>query len=152
MIRNLKIEKILIKEETEWDDSRNYSDDEDFSDWDPSKDDEEEEEGGEVYSNEEENSDEEDHLCYLIRSMFTNYGITAQVDRDELDLSVYIFLEKKEKMKNILKAFDVVYKLKKDILPQYDSEMELYESKQGYPIFKFDFFYGYGDKDDNAPF
>ena len=33
-----------------------------------------------------------------------------------------------------------------------DSEMELYESKQGYPIFKFDFFYGYGDKDDNAPF
>ena len=97
MIRNLKIEKILIKEETEWDDSRNYSDDEDFSDWDPSKDDEEEEEDGEVYSNEEESSDEEDHLCYLIRSMFTNYGITAQVDRDELDLSVYIFLEKKEK-------------------------------------------------------
>jgi hypothetical protein len=30
--------------------------------------------------------------------------------------------------------------------------MELYESKQGYPIFKFDFFYGYGDKDDNLPF
>ena len=55
-------------------------------------------------------------------------------------------------MKNILKAFDVVYKLKKDILPQYDSEMELYESKQGYPILSFQFIHGKGDHDDNLPF
>jgi len=142
---------LLKINETNWDDSRNYTydDDDDFDKDVPKYQDEEEEE--ESYS-EESSDDEEDHLCYLIRSMFNNSGINAQVERDDLDLTVYVFLQQKERMKSILKTFDVVHKLKKDILPQYDSEMELYESKQGYPIFKFDFFYGYGDKDDNLPF
>jgi hypothetical protein len=143
---------LLKINETNWDDSRNYTydDDDDFDKDVPKYQDEEEEE--ESYSEETSNDDEEDHLCYLIRSMFNNSGINAQVERDDLDLTVYVFLQQKERMKSILKTFDVVHKLKKDILPQYDSEMELYESKQGYPIFKFDFFYGYGDKDDNLPF
>lgn len=115
------------------------------------QDDEEEEERDYPEQNIDE-MDEEEHLCYLIRSMFTNYGLNAQVHRDDLDLTIYIFLKSVEKMKNILKVFDVVSKLKRDILPQYDSEVELYESKQGFPVFKFDFYYGVGDKDDNLPF
>lgn len=144
MIKNLKFKTIsIIDEKTEWDDSRNYSDDEDYIDWNSSN-----------YRNKDvdssdSDSSEEDHLCYLIRTMFTNYGITAQVDRDELDIAVYIILDKREKMKNILKSFDVVYKLKKDILPQYESEMELYESKEGLPILSFQF---YNEKSDNLPF
>ena len=146
---------LLRMNETNWDDARNYSynddDDEDFDKDVPKYQEEEEEES---YFSEEpsDDDDEEDHLCYLIRSMFNNSGINAQVERDDLDITVYVFLQRKERMKSILKTFDVVHKLKKDILPQYDSEMELYESKQGFPIFKFDFFYGYGDKDDNLPF
>jgi hypothetical protein len=145
---------LLRMNETNWDDARNYSynddDDEDFDKDVPKYQEEEEEES--YFSEEPSDDDEEDHLCYLIRSMFNNSGINAQVERDDLDITVYVFLQRKERMKSILKTFDVVHKLKKDILPQYDSEMELYESKQGFPIFKFDFFYGYGDKDDNLPF
>lgn len=144
---------LLKINETNWDDSRNYTyDDDDDFDKDVPKFGEEEEEEESYFSEEPTDDEDEDHLCYLIRSMFNNSGINAQVERDELDLSIYVFLERKERMRSILKAFDVVHKLKKDILPQYDTEMELYESKQGYPIFKFDFFYGYGDKDDNSPF
>jgi len=148
------LHKYILKiNETNWDDARNYSyDDDDFDSDVPKWSEEEEEEEESYFSEEPTDGDEEDHLCYLIRSMFSNYGINAQVERDELDITVFVFLEMKERMKNILKTFDVVHKLKKDILPQYDSEMELYESKQGYPIFKFDFFYGTGDKDDNLPF
>ncbi len=148
------LHKYILKiNETNWDDARNYSyDDDDFDSDVPKWSEEEEEEEESYFSEEPTDEDEEDHLCYLIRSMFSNYGINAQVERDELDITVFVFLEMKERMKNILKTFDVVHKLKKDILPQYDSEMELYESKQGYPIFKFDFFYGTGDKDDNLPF
>ena len=50
------------------------------------------------------------------------------------------------------KAFDVVYKMRKDILPQYDSQMELFETKSGHPVLSFEFYYDSGDKDDNAPF
>jgi len=144
---------ILKLNETNWDDARNYSYDDDDYDKDSPKYEEEEEEEESYFSEEpSDDDDEEDHLCYLIRSMFSNSGIIAQVERDDLDITVFVFPQKKERMKNILKTFDVVHKLKTDILPQYDSEMELYESKQGYPIFKFDFFYGSGDKDDNLPF
>jgi FtsZ-interacting cell division protein YlmF len=144
---------ILKLNETNWDDARNYSYDDDDYDKDSPKYEEEEEEEESYFSEEpSDDDDEEDHLCYLIRSMFSNSSIIAQVERDDLDITVFVFPQKKERMKNILKTFDVVHKLKTDILPQYDSEMELYESKQGYPIFKFDFFYGSGDKDDNLPF
>lgn len=149
----MKLHKyILTLKESKFDDARNYSyDDDDDFDKDVPRWEEEEEEGS-YFSEEPSDEDEEDHLCYLIRSMFNNYGINAQVERNDLDITVYVFLQMKERMKNILKTFDVVNKLKKDILPQYDSELELYESKQGYPIFRFDFFYGTGDKDDNLPF
>jgi len=142
MIKNLKIVKYKINEDIE--------EEEDFSDefndykYEPLDYDD--------YSEDISDEDEEDHLCYLIRSMFNNYGLNAQVERNDLDLTINIFLERKERMKNVLKVFDVVYKMRKDILPQYDSQMELFETKSGYPVLSFEFYYDSGDKDDNAPF
>lgn len=138
MIKNLKIEKYVINEK--------ISEEEFYDD-----------EGFDYGDNEHEHygitdEDEEDHLCYLIRSMFNNYGLNVSVERNELDITINLFLERKERMKNILKAFDVIHKMKKDILPQYDSQMELFETKSGYPVLSFEFYYGSGDKDDNAPF
>lgn len=101
-------------------------------------------------SDEIDDSDEGDHLCYLIRSMFGNYGLSTTVERNDLDISVYVYLQRKEKMKNVLKAFDVVYKMRRDILPQYQSEFELYESKQGMPILSFDFYYSDREEDDDV--
>jgi hypothetical protein len=140
MIKNIRIEKYVINEKI---DEEEFS--EDFGDYEyePLDDDPD-------YDVTDE--DEEDHLCYLIRSMFNNYGLNVQVERNDLDITVNIFLEIKERMKNILKAFDVVYKMRKDILPQYDSQMELFETKSGYPVLSFEFYYDSGDKDDNLPF
>lgn len=139
ILKNIKLENLPVKENTRYFEDDFYEDsDDDFN----------------KYSDGEDDSqDEEDHLCYLIRSMFNNYGVSAYVERDDLDIILYIYLQKKEKMQNILRCFDIVTnKLKRDILPQYESELELYESKEGIPILQFSFFYADGDKDDRAPF
>ena len=141
ILKNIKLENLPVKENTRYFEDDFYEDsDDDFNKY---SDDGEDDDG----------EDEEDHLCYLIRSMFNNYGVSAYVERDDLDIILYIYLQKKEKMQNILRCFDIVTnKLKRDILPQYESELELYESKEGIPILQFSFFYSDGDKDDRAPF
>ena len=139
ILKNIKLENLPVKENTKYFEDDYYEDsDDDFN----------------KYSDDSDDSgDEEDHLCYLIRSMFNNYGISSYVERNDLDITLYIYLQKKEKMQNILRCFDIVAnKLKRDILPQYESELELYESKEGIPILQFSFFYADGDKDDRAPF
>lgn len=133
MIKNLKIEKLLIERIDEFDDEfydefgdyryepvsdNRYDDEEDYNDGD---------------------AEEEDYLCYLIRSMFSNYDIEALVERNDLDITINIFLNKKEKMNNILKVFDIIYKMRKDILPQYDSQVELFETRAGEPVLCFEF-------------
>lgn len=91
--------------------------------------------------------EEEDHsfdsdmtyLCDTIQSLFENSGFSVDTDYDNLNITVFVFLNKVEKIKNMTKVFDVANKLKKDILPQYESEFELYENKEGYPIICFGF-------------
>lgn len=84
-------------------------------------------------------------LCSTIRSLFKNSDVDIDVDYDGFDISLYAFPEKREKMSSLLKIFDVVHKLKKDILPQYESEFELYESKKGDPVFSFQFIFSTGE-------
>lgn len=143
MIKNLKIEKYVINERIG--EEEDFSDEFDDYKYEPL-------DGYDDSDYEVTDEDEEDHLCYLIRSMFNNYGLNVSVERNDLDITINLFLERKERMKNILKAFDVVYKMRKDILPQYDSQMELFETKSGHPVLSFEFYYDSGDKDDNAPF
>jgi len=143
ILKNLKIEKIkVIKDIITEAGNPEYFEDEYHDEFDKESQDEYEI---------EDDGDEEDHLCYLIRTFLNGNGITSSVERSDLDILVYVFLQRKEKFRNIVKTFDVVInKMKKDILPQYELEVELYESKQGIPILSFSFFYG--DKDDKAPF
>lgn len=80
-----------------------------------------------------------EYLCDTIESLFEKSGLSVNVNYDGLDISIFVFLEKKEKLKNLVKPFDVANKLKNDILPQYDSEFEIYENKEGDPIISFEF-------------
>lgn len=91
--------------------------------------------------------DDMDHLKYLLRTLFKNSGIHADIESKNLDISIYIVLNKREKMKNILKSFDVAKKLKKDILPQYDSEFELWDTASHEPMLVFNFLYEGKDGD-----
>ena len=60
---------------------------------------------------------------------------------DSLDLTVFVFPEKKETLKNLTKIFDIANKLRRDILPQYSSEFEIYKQKDGYTLITFQFTY-----------
>lgn len=82
---------------------------------------------------------EMDEVCYQIRKLFKIRGVDVQVNHEEFDIMVYVFLSKREKISSLLKSFDVVKKLQKDIIPDYDCEAELYENKKGFPILAFSF-------------
>ena len=99
------------------------------------------------------NSNDIQHLNYLLRTMFRNSGIEdVHIENKKLDLSISCALRKKESMKDVIKVFELAKKLKKDILGQYDSEFEMWETKDGRPLLTFNFYYGEGLNDDYAPF
>lgn len=91
--------------------------------------------------NEESFEETAKHLCYLVRKLLSNQlpNIDTDVDYNNDGLEVYFFLQRREKIEVLVKIFECAYKLKKETLPQYISEVELYESKEGYPVFLFTF-------------
>ena len=97
-------------------------------------------------------NDDMSHLLYLLRQMFKNSGIDVEISSDDLDVTIDAYLNTKERLKDVIKVFEVAKKLKKDILPQYDSEFQIYYSKTGQPILTFNFTYGDGEDDDKSPF
>jgi hypothetical protein len=143
MIKNLKIEKLIIERIDEFDDEF-YDEFGDYR-YEPISNDRYDEE-------DVDEDDEEDYLCYLIRSMFSNYDIEALVERKDLDITINVFLQRKEKMANILKIFDIIYKMRKDILPEYYSQIELFETRMGEPVLCFEFKNELEGKKDGLPF
>lgn len=103
-----------------------YDDDEDY---DYSRDEKEE----------DEDSDDMSHLCYLLRSMFNNNNIDVEVVNKGLDLSITAHFSRREDLNDIIRVFEVVKKIKKDILAQYSSSYEIWETKKGIPVITFDF-------------
>ena len=90
--------------------------------------------------NEDDNADDMDHLCYLLRQMFYNIGIEdINVESAGLDISISIQFNRKEQLKDIVKVFSVIKKIKKDILAQYEDSFEMWETKSGNPVITFDF-------------
>lgn len=112
------------------------------------------------YSEDDYDEDEKDiedddlgNLLYLLRSMFRNSGIDeVYIENKKMDITISVQLRKRERLKDIIKVFEVANKLKRDILAQYDSEFEMWESKEGSPVLVFNFMYDEGLYDDEAPF
>lgn len=98
--------------------------------------------------------DDVEELCFWVEQMFVSNGLDVSVTSEEYDLNVYTFLNHREKISTLLKAFDVVGRVKGELLSKYNVELELYESKEGYPILKFSFTWedveeDYNDDDDD---
>jgi hypothetical protein len=93
------------------------------------------------YKGEDEDDSDDDmsHLCYLLRSMFNNSNIDVNVENSGLDLSITAQFARRESLSDIVKVFEVVKKIKKDILAQYSSAYEMWETKQGTPMITFEF-------------
>jgi hypothetical protein len=102
------------------------------------------------YKGEDEDDDSDDdmsHLCYLLRSMFNNSNVDVDVESKGLDLSITAQFARRESLSDIVKVFEIVKKIKKDILAQYSSSYEIWETKKGSPVITFDFLLE--DDDDN---
>lgn len=108
--------------------------------------------GKEYQGEDEEENDDMSHLCYLLRQMFNNSNIDVDVESSGLDIGITAQFNRKEALIDIIKLFEVVKKIKKDILPQYDSSYEIWETKTGYPMITFEFMLGDDNGDDNSPF
>ena len=93
------------------------------------------------YQGEDEDDSDDDmsHLCYLLRSMFNNSNIDVNVENSGLDLSITAQFARRESLSDIVKVFEVIKKIKKDILAQYSSSYEIWETKQGTPMITFEF-------------
>jgi len=99
---------------------------------------EEEEEEGEPESEDDEDMD---HLLYLLRQLFTKYDMkNFELDYKGLDIFVYVLLKTKSKLSEIVKIFEILNKIKEEILPQYESDYEMWETKKKEPLLVFNFF------------
>lgn len=148
------------KNEGRWDDE---DEDDDYGFYDQDEDDDDHLFGRPNHSSKSDSRDYEDedginsndiqHLNYLLRTMFRNSGIEdVHIENKKLDISISCILSRKDSMRNVIKVFEVAKKLKKDILAQYDSEFEMWETKDGRPLLTFNFYYDEGLNDDYAPF
>jgi hypothetical protein len=83
--------------------------------------------------------DEMENLCYLLRKFFSMSRLEAEVSYSDGIIDIFVFMEKKEKISSLLRCFELVNKLKRDTLQGYHSEFEIWENKNGYPVFNFKF-------------
>ncbi len=121
------------------DDNYKYDDDYDYGDDDDYEDDYED---GDIIE------DDMEHLLYLLRSMFKNSGIDVSVTNKKMNINIYILLTTKERLRHIITIFEIINKLKRDILIQYSCEFQMWENRQGRPYLDFDFIYESDDDDD----
>jgi hypothetical protein len=93
------------------------------------------------YKGEDEDDSDDDmsHLCYLLRSMFNNSNVDVNVENSGLDLSITAQFDRRESLSDIVKVFEIVRKIKKDVLAQYSSSYEIWETKTGTPMITFEF-------------
>lgn len=90
--------------------------------------------------------DDMEHLLYLLRTMLKNAGIDADVTNKKMNINIYIELSSRQRLRDIINIFEIINKLKKDILIQYSCEFDMWETKSGRPYFDISFYY----EDDNV--
>lgn len=89
-------------------------------------------------------------LLSTLRKMIKNSNIEnfyVYVDGDGC-INIQFVLNKKERYSSIIKIMNLLKKFESDILIQYDSEFDLWESKEGDPIITAKFYY---DEDVSNP-
>ena len=105
---------------------------------------------------EEEDDQDEDmeHLLYLLRKYLKDGGAkNVSVKNSSSSIKVEIVMEKKENLSDVIKIFSTLERLSNDIMADYDSEFDIWETKKGEPLLIIDY-YSPDDEDDEdgAPF
>lgn len=83
-----------------------------------------------------------EHLASLIRQMIKMSNIEDfYVTTDDYDISIQFVLNKTERFNKLMKIMGLLKKLTTDTLIQYESQLELWETKEGQPLLTIDFYY-----------
>ena len=93
-----------------------------------------------------------ENVKYLLRTMFKNRGIeNYSINSKKYDISITITMRSKERLSDVVMIFDILKKLKKDILPQYESEFDMWTNRKNEQIFEALFLYedDYEDDEEN---
>ncbi len=92
-------------------------------------------------SDEDENVDEGmEYILYLVRNTIRNKGIkNFEIDNfEDYNISITVTTNLRERLSELNSIFEVIANLKKDIIPQYESEFFMYQTK-GKNILEFEF-------------
>lgn len=102
-------------------------------------------------SDEINNDDVVESLLSTLRKMIKNAKFNKSfVSTDEEGcINIQFVLNKTEKMSGVMKVMNLLKKLESDILIQYESEFDLWETKDGDPLITGKFFYDEGVSSDN---
>lgn len=136
------------------DDLENFNKEMD-SRWDDSTYDSPEDEYGHYNDNDDHYTDEEgmSDLINLFNQLFDNSGIyNVNIEGTPKEINMYFTLNYREKLRDIVAIFEVLSKIKRDILPQFDNETDLWIDKKGNPLLSVTFQYSEDLDDNNAPF
>lgn len=89
-----------------------------------------------------------EHILYLLRNTLRNKGIEEFfVENRKFDICISVVMLTKERLSNVRGIFDILYHLKTDIIPQYDSEFDMYQTTKGETILEFNFYLNEGLED-----
>lgn len=104
------------------------------------------------FNDDEEDGDGMEHIKYLLRTMFKNKGIeNYYINSKNLDIEITIIMRDKERLSDVVNLFDILKKLKKDILPQYESEFDMWTNRKNQQVLEALFLYDdeYFDRDED---
>jgi len=109
----------------------------------------------EEYEEEEESGDEDmEHLLYLLRTYLKDAGNKNVSVRDAgSSIKIEIVLNKRERLSDLIKTFATLKRLSNDIMADYDSEFDIWETKKGDPLLIIDYYSPEEfDDEDGGPF
>lgn len=74
-------------------------------------------------------------LVNLFNKLFDNSGIyDVNIEGTITDLNIDFSLNHRENLRYIVSIFEVLSKIKRDILPQFESQTDLWIDRSGYPL------------------
>ena len=113
--------------------------------------------GDEDYAQGQEEDDQDEdmeHLLYLLRTYLKDGGAKdVSVRNSSSSIKVEIVMQKKENLSDVIRLFATLERLSNDIMADYDSEFDIWETKKGEPLLIIDYYAPDEDDDeDGAPF
>lgn len=103
----------------------------------------------EYYGHNNDNNDGMEHIMYLLRVTLRNRLVQDfTIDYSGYDICISVVCNESERLKDIITIFDTLEHLKTDIIPQYDSEFDIFQSRRDDTVLDFNFYYNGGNGDD----